>query len=71
MPKDIQIRQVKYLNNIVEQDHHFITKLIRLVIGLKPFRTAKRISAGIEARYMIKKGQTLRGKKSVQSHTTS
>ncbi|AQX56621.1 IS6 family transposase [Priestia flexa] len=67
MPEGIQIRQVKYLNNIVEQDHRFIKKRIRPMLGLKSFRTAKRIIAGIEAMHMIKKGQTLQGEKSVQS----
>ncbi|MFP3125899.1 IS6 family transposase [Ectobacillus funiculus] len=67
MPKGIQIRQVKYLNNIVEQDHSFIKKRIRPMLGLKSFRTAKRIIAGIEAMHMIKKGQTLEGEKSIRS----
>ncbi|MFP3126122.1 IS6 family transposase [Ectobacillus funiculus] len=67
MPKSIQIRQVKYLNNIVEQDHRFIKKRIRPMLGLKSLRTAKRIIAGIEAMHMIKKGQTLQGEKSVRS----
>jgi transposase-like protein len=67
IPKGIQIRKVKYLNNIVEQDHRFIKKRIRPMLGLKSFRTAKRIIAGIEAMHMIKKGQTLQGEKSVRS----
>ncbi len=63
MPEGIQLRQVQYLNNIVEQDHRFIKKRIRPMLGLKPLRTAKQIIAGIEAMYIIKKGQTLqRGK---------
>ncbi|WJE55776.1 IS6 family transposase (plasmid) [Bacillus cereus] len=67
MPEGIQLRQVKYLNNIVEQDHRFIKKRIRPMLGLKSLRTAKRIIAGIEAMHMIKKGQTLQRKKSVQN----
>jgi transposase-like protein len=67
VPKGIQIRQVKYLNNIVEQDHRFIKKRIRPMLGLKSFRTAKRIIAGIDAMHMIKKGQTLKGEKSIRS----
>ncbi|MCG3055914.1 transposase, partial [Escherichia coli] len=44
-------------------DHRFIKKRIRPMLGLKPLRTAKQIIAGIEAMYIIKKGQTLqRGK---------
>ncbi|PEP50101.1 DDE-type integrase/transposase/recombinase, partial [Bacillus pseudomycoides] len=40
MPEGIQIRQVKYLNNIVEQDHRFIKKRVRSMLGLKSFKTA-------------------------------
>ncbi|MBU3568655.1 IS6 family transposase [Priestia aryabhattai] len=67
MPEGIQLRQVKYLNNIIEQDHRFIKKRIRPMVGLKSFRTAKRIIAGIEAMHMIKKGQTLQREKSDQN----
>jgi transposase-like protein len=67
MPEGIQLRQIKYLNNIVEQDHRFIKKRIRPMLGLKSLRTAKRIIAGIEAMHMIKKGQTLQREKSVQN----
>lgn len=67
IPEGIQLRQVKYLNNIVEQDHRFIKKRIRPMLGLKSLRTAKRIIAGIEAMHMIKKGQILQGEKSVQN----
>ncbi|MCQ6531252.1 DDE-type integrase/transposase/recombinase, partial [Bacillus mycoides] len=57
MPLGIQIRQIKYLNNIVEQDHRFIKKRIRSMLGLKSFRTAIFILAGVEAMHMIKKEQ--------------
>jgi transposase, IS6 family len=67
MPVDIQIRQVKYLNNIVEQDHRFIKKRVRSMLGLKLFRTAKAIISGIEAIHMIKKKQVYQEVKSVQS----
>lgn len=40
MPEGIQLRQVRYLNNIVEQDHRFIKKRVRSTLGLKSFRTA-------------------------------
>jgi transposase, IS6 family len=62
----IQIRQVKYLNNIVEQDHRFIKKRVRSMLGLKSFRTAKSILSGIEAMHIIKKGQLALRDKSVQ-----
>ncbi|MGN4437855.1 IS6 family transposase [Bacillus cereus group sp. MYBK69-2] len=67
MPEGIQLRQVKYFNNIVEQDHRFIKKRICPMLGLKSLRTAKRIIARIEAMHMIKKGQTLQREKSVQN----
>jgi putative transposase len=34
---DIEIRQVKYLNNIVEQDHRAIKRLVRPMMGFKSF----------------------------------
>ncbi|WP_412675717.1 DDE-type integrase/transposase/recombinase, partial [Bacillus mycoides] len=49
MPVGIKVRQVKYLNNIVEQNHCFIKKRVRSMLGLKSFRTAKSILSGIEA----------------------
>ena len=67
IPKGVQLRQVKYLNNIIEQDHRFIKERSRPLLGLKSLRTAKRIIAGIEAMHMINKGQTLQGEKSVQN----
>jgi IS6 family transposase len=65
VPEDTQIRQVKYLNNIVEQDHRFIKKRVRLMWGFKSFRTAKCIISRIEAMHMVKKGQLLLRDKSV------
>ncbi|MEK5246641.1 IS6 family transposase [Bacillus sp. FSL R9-9530] len=67
MPVGIQIRQVKYLNNIVEQDHRFIKKRVRSMLGLKSFRTAKSILSGIEAMHIIKKGQLILRDKSVKN----
>ena len=67
MPVGIQIRQVKYLNNIVEQDHRFIKKRVRSMLGLKSFRTAKSMLSGIEAMHIIKKGQLALSDKSVQN----
>ena len=67
MPSGMQLRQKKYLNNIVEQDHRFIKKRVRSMLGLKSFRTATYILSGIEAMHMIKKKQVHQGVKSVQS----
>ncbi len=55
--KKIEIRQLKYLNNIVEQDHRFIKKKIRPMLGFKNFHAAQRTLAGIESIRMIQKGQ--------------
>ena len=53
----IELRQVKYLNNIVEQDHRAIKRITRPMLGFKPFRAARAILAGIELMHMIRKGQ--------------
>jgi len=67
IPDGRQLRQRKYLNNIVEQDHRFIKKRVRSMIGLKTFRTAKQIICGVEAMRILKKGQLQQGVQSVQS----
>ncbi|MGF1438695.1 IS6 family transposase [Bacillus thuringiensis] len=66
IPHAMPFRVKKYLNNIIEQDHRFIKKRIRNMLGLKSLHTATKMIAGIEAMHMIKKGQTLQGEKSVQ-----
>ena len=53
----INIVQSKYLNNIVEQDHRFIKKITRPMLGFKAFYSAAATLAGIEAAHMIRKGQ--------------
>ena len=53
----IRIRQIKYLNNIVEQDHRAIKRMVRPMMGFKSFRCARVILAGIEVMHMIRKGQ--------------
>ena len=52
-----RLRQCKYLNNIVEQDHRRIKRLVRPGLGFGGFRTARRTLAGFEAMAMIRKGQ--------------
>ena len=54
---EIEIRQVKYLNNIVEQDHRFIKKRTRPTLGFKNFYSAAATITGIENIRMIQKGQ--------------
>lgn len=53
----ITIRQSKYLNNLVEQDHRNIKRRTRPMLGFKSFRRAQTILAGIELIHMIRKGQ--------------
>ncbi|SCN47381.1 transposase IS2020, hypothetical [methanotrophic endosymbiont of Bathymodiolus azoricus (Menez Gwen)] len=53
----IDICQVKYLNNIVEQDHRFIKKITKPMMGFKAFHSAQATIAGIETAHMIRKGQ--------------
>jgi transposase, IS6 family len=52
-----RLRQVKYLNNIVEQDHRRVKRLTGPGLGFGGFWTARRTLAGYEAMAMIKKGQ--------------
>ena len=51
------VRQVKYLNNIVEQDHRAIKRITKPMLGFQSFRSAKNVLAGIELMHMIRKGQ--------------
>jgi putative transposase len=53
----IKVRQVKYLNNIVEQDHRFIKKITKPMKGFKEFHSAKATLAGIELHHMLRKEQ--------------
>ena len=59
---NIEIRQCKYLNNIVEQDHRFIKWRINQGLGFKDFESAKRTISGIEIVRMIKKDQLMYSK---------
>ena len=63
----IETRQCKYLNNIVEQDHRFIKRLTRPMLGFKIFHCAQKTLTGIKLVCMIKKGQyrySVKGNKS-------
>jgi putative transposase len=55
----IVVRQVKYLNNIVEQDHRAIKRVTKPMLNFKSFRAARNVLAGIELMHMIRKGQLL------------
>jgi putative transposase len=53
----ILIRQVKYLNNMVEQDHRGVKRVTRPMLGFKSFKAAQDTLVGIELMHMIKKRQ--------------
>ena len=57
--KPMVVRQVKYLNNIVEQDHRAVKRITKPMLGFKSFQSAKNILAGIELMHMIRKGQMM------------
>lgn len=57
---DCKLRRVKYLNNIVEQDHRFVKKRVRASQCFESFGTAQRTLEGIEAINMVRKGQVKR-----------
>jgi len=52
-------RQVKYLNNIVEQDHRAVKRVTKPMLNFKSFQSTKCMLAGIELMHMIRKGQLM------------
>jgi transposase-like protein len=59
LPLSVELRQNKYLNNRVEQDHRFIKRLTRPGMGFGSFNTARRTLRGFEVMNMIRKGQVV------------
>jgi transposase-like protein len=59
-PLACKLRRVKYLNNVIEQDHRFVKKKVRVAQCFKSFKSAERTLAGIEAINMRRKGQGTR-----------
>ncbi len=57
--KPMVVRQVKYPNNIVEQDHRAVKRITKPMLGFKSFQSAKNILAGVELMHMIRKGQMM------------
>jgi transposase, IS6 family len=57
MPDPCELRQRKYLNNLIEQDHRFIKRLVKLGMGFFSFETAWRTLQGFEIINMLRKGQ--------------
>lgn len=57
LPAGVELRQVNYLNNLIEQDHRFIKRLVKPGLGFFSFQTAWRTLQGYEVMHMIRKGQ--------------
>jgi transposase-like protein len=60
LPFDCKLRRVKYLNNVIEQDHRFIRRRWRAMQCFRSFHTAERTLEGVEALHMMRKGQVKR-----------
>jgi transposase, IS6 family len=60
LPADCKLRRVKYLNNVIEQDHRFIRRRWRAMQCFRSFHTAERTLEGVEAAHMMRKGQVKR-----------
>ncbi len=65
-PIPIDMVRRKYLNNIIEQDHRFIKRRIRPMLGFKSFASAASVLAGIELANMIREGQFTPGLRKFQ-----
>jgi putative transposase len=57
----IEVRQVRYLNDMVEQDHRSVKRVTRPMLGFKTFEAAQRTLAGIELMHMLRKWQLAGG----------
>jgi IS6 family transposase len=57
LPKTCLLRQCKYLNNMVEQDHRFVKRRVKPGMGFGAFDTAQRAIQGYEAMHRLRKGQ--------------
>ena len=53
----VVVRQVKYLNNIFEQDHRAIKRITKPMLGFQSFQSARNVLASIELIHMIRKGE--------------
>ena len=60
LPSDCKLRRVKYLNNVIEQDHRAVRRRWRACQCFRSFHTAERALEGIEAMNMMRKGQVKR-----------
>jgi len=60
LPRDCKLRRVKYLNNVIEQDHRAVRRRWRAMQCFRSFHTAERALEGVEAMHMMRKGQVKR-----------
>ena len=60
LPRDCKLRRVKYVNNVIEQDHRAIRRRWRAAQCFRSFHSAERTLEGIEAMHMMRKGQVKR-----------
>jgi transposase-like protein len=60
LPSDCKLRRVKYLNNVIEQDHRAIRRRWRAMQVFRSFHTAERTLEGVEALHLMRKGQIKR-----------
>jgi len=66
--KEVELRQIKYLNNIIEQDHRFVKRRVKYSLWLQSFDTAQSTLAAYETMHLIRKGQVKGvGKKGVKT----
>jgi transposase, IS6 family len=57
LPETCRLRQCKYLNNMIEQDHWFVKRRVNPGLGFGAFAAAQRTIQGYEAMHMLHKGQ--------------
>ena len=60
LPSDCKLRRVKYLNNVIEQDHRAVRRRWRAMQCFRSSHTAERALEGIEALHMMREGQVKR-----------
>jgi len=57
LPRRVRLRQCKFLNNVIEQDHRVSKERVWLAKGYNTFPSARRTLEGIETMHMIRKGR--------------
>ena len=57
LAESVELRQINYLKNLIEQDHRFLKRLVKPGMGFFSFETAWRTLQGYEVMHMLRKGQ--------------